>query len=98
MTCDVSELIRAANEISKLSPSETDRLFQRAAATIGDYREQIAYSERNINDLSQGDIVFELTIMAAYRFVPTREDVAMILEVVKVMEGVQGAARQETET
>lgn len=46
MTCDVSELIRAANEISKLSPSETDRLLQRAAATIRDYREQIAYSER----------------------------------------------------
>lgn len=61
----ISGLIRAANEAPKLTREETVRLLQRAAATIRDYREQIAHSGSPANDPGEGDIVFELTIMAA---------------------------------
>lgn len=82
----ISELIRAANETSKLTLSETARLLQRAAATIRDYREQIAYSDSIANDPSQGDIVFELTIMAAsIDLLPPEKVSAKILEAAAVM-------------
>ena len=60
----ISELIRAANEISKMTPAETARLLQRAAASIQEYREQITSSYSPANDAGEGDIVFELTVMA----------------------------------
>lgn len=82
----MSELIHAANETSTLLPSETARLLQRAAATIRDYREQIAYSQSSANDPSQGDIVFELTIMAAsIDLFPPEKVSAIILEAAEVV-------------
>jgi hypothetical protein len=61
----ISELARAANEIAKLTPTETTRLMQRAAASIRDYRDEIAFSGTPANDTGQGDIVFELNAMAS---------------------------------
>ncbi|MBA8910840.1 hypothetical protein [Aminobacter ciceronei] len=61
----ISELIRAANEISKMTPAEAARLLQRAAASIREYRQQITSSYSPTNDAGQVDIVFELTVMAA---------------------------------
>lgn len=52
----------------------------------GNFREQIAYSERKISDPSQGDTVFELTIMVApIDLFPPEKVSAMILEAAEVM-------------
>src|SRR5690606_17831016 len=59
----ISELIRAANEMQRLSQFERGRLMERAAATIRDYREQIAYSDAPANDTGPGDIAFDLADM-----------------------------------
>ena len=82
----ISELIRAANETSKLTPTGTTRLLLRAAATIRDYREQIAYSESPANVPGQGDIVFDLTTMAsAVELFPAATVSAMLLEAAEVI-------------
>lgn len=82
----ISELIRATNESSKLTPTETARLLHRAAATIRDYRQQVAYSGSIANDPSQGDIVFELTVVAAsIDLFPPEKVSALLLEAVKII-------------
>jgi hypothetical protein len=48
----ISELIGAANEVSNLTREETERLLQRAAATLRDFG-------------GHNQLVFELTVMAA---------------------------------
>lgn len=58
----ISELIRDANEIHRLSMPERCRMLQRAAATIRDYREQIAFSDAPAND-TPGDIASDLAAM-----------------------------------
>ena len=51
-TAFVSELIRAANEIEKLTPSEVSRLLDRSVATIRDMREQAGVAgNRRTNDV-----------------------------------------------
>ena len=51
-TAFVSELIRAANEVEKLTPSEVSRLLDRAVATIRDMREQTGVAgNRRTNDV-----------------------------------------------
>lgn len=56
----ISELIRAANEVERLSTFERRRLMDRAAATIRDYREQIAFSGAPANDTGPEDIASDL--------------------------------------
>jgi hypothetical protein len=79
MTVFIAELIRAANETSKLSPIETARLLRRAAASIRDSRERI--EARSPTHDPGHDIVFELTVMASSIDLFPREKVAaMFLE------------------
>lgn len=59
----ISELIRAANEMGRITEIERGRLMTRAAWTIRDYRESIAYSEAPDNDSGAGDIAFDLASM-----------------------------------
>lgn len=85
-TSFISELIRAANESSKLTPAETARLLHRAAATIRDYRQQVAFSGSMANEPGQGDIVFELTVMAAsIGLFPPEKVSALLLEAVEII-------------
>lgn len=82
----VSELIRAANETQRLSHFERGRLMDRAAATIRDYREQIAYSDAPANDSGPGDIAFDLADMGRTPEVFTAAEVsAKLLEAVEVI-------------
>ena len=60
----ISELIRAANDVEKLTKLERARLLQRAAATIRVYRDEINYSETPANDGGPDDIVYCLNEMA----------------------------------
>ncbi|MBE1206233.1 hypothetical protein [Aminobacter carboxidus] len=61
----IIELTYAADKASTLTPNETARLLQQAAATIRNYRQQVGHSETPANDCSQGDIVFDLLAMAS---------------------------------
>lgn len=56
----ISELIRAANEIDKLTMIERATLLRRAAATIRDLRDEINYFDTPANDTGPGDVVFDL--------------------------------------
>jgi hypothetical protein len=76
----VSELIRAANEVSKLTRDETVRLLQRAAATLRDYG-------------GHDHLVFELTVMAAsIDFFSPQKVSAMLLEAAEVIKAARGTA------
>lgn len=82
----ISELIRAVNETQRLDPFERGRLIERAAATIRDYREQIAYSDAPANDTGPGDIAYDLADMARAPDVFTAAEVsAKLLEAVEVI-------------
>lgn len=82
----ISELIRAANETQRLSQFERGRLMERAAATIRDYREQIAYSDSPANDTGPGDIASDLASMGRTPEVFTAAEVsAKLLEAVEVI-------------
>lgn len=82
----ISELIRAANETQRLSMFERGRLMERAAATIRDYREQIAYSDSPANDTGPGDIASDLVSMGRTPEVFTAAEVsAKLLEAVEVI-------------
>ncbi|MCX8572984.1 hypothetical protein [Aminobacter sp. MET-1] len=92
----ISDLLRAANEISKLTRPEMARLLLRAANTIRDYREQIALSGGATHDLSQDDIVFELNAMAsAIDIFPAEKVSAMLLEAVQVMKACKADLAQK---
>lgn len=57
----ISELIRAANEVERLTPSEVSRLLDRSVDTIRDMREQAGVeSSRRAND-----VVIDLGIASA---------------------------------
>ncbi|WP_106726792.1 hypothetical protein [Pseudaminobacter soli (ex Li et al. 2025)] len=58
----LSDLIRAANRPDDLCNFERDKLLERAAETISDYRE--ALNSVPTNNLGSGDIVFDLYSMA----------------------------------
>lgn len=58
----VSDLIRAANKLDKLSSFERHKLLARAAETISNYRETLNFTPTN--NLGSGDIVFDLYAMA----------------------------------
>lgn len=82
----ISELIRAANETQRLSQHERGRLMARAAATIRDYREQIAYSDAPANDTGRGDIAFDLADMGRNSELFTAGEVsAKLLEAVETI-------------
>jgi hypothetical protein len=84
-TAFIAELIRAANEPSKLSHIEAILLLRRTAASIRDSRDQVAFRS-SADDPGQGDIVFELTIMATSIDLFPREKVAaMLLEAAQVL-------------
>ncbi|WP_018428250.1 hypothetical protein [Hoeflea sp. 108] len=92
----ISELIRTANEISKLTRPEMARMLQRAANTIRDYREQIAFSGGPAHDLTQDDIVFELNAMAsAIDLFPAEKVSAMLLEAVEVMKACKAQIEEK---
>nr|WP_246810680.1 hypothetical protein [Ensifer sp. ENS09] len=60
-TAFVSELIRAANEVEKLTPSEVSRLLDRSVATIRDMREQAGVA----GNRRKNDVVINLGIASA---------------------------------
>jgi acyl-CoA reductase-like NAD-dependent aldehyde dehydrogenase len=86
----ISELIRAANEVPKLTMAERARLLQRAAATIRDYRDEINYSETPANDENQEDVVYFLNEAACFvdDFSDT-EFAETILEAIAVIQAAQ---------
>ena len=82
----ISELLRAANEVARLTNPERARLLRRAAVTIRDYRDEINFSGAPTNDSGPGDIVSDLHAMAKTIDVFPAHDVsAKILEAVDVM-------------
>ncbi len=60
-TAFVSELIRAANEVEKLTPSEVSRLLDRSVDTIRDMREQAGVA----GNMRTNDVVINLGIASA---------------------------------
>lgn len=92
----ISELIRTANEIPKLTRPEMARLLQRAANTIRDYREQIASSGSLAHDTEQDDIVFDLNAMAsAIDLFPADKVSAMLLRSVEVMKAYKAQIEEK---
>lgn len=92
----ISELIRAANETQRLSQFERGRLMERAAATIRDYREQIAYSDSPANDTGPGDIASDLASMGRTPEVFTAAEVsAKLLEAVEVIKTLRVLAEEK---
>jgi hypothetical protein len=82
----ISQLLRAANEVPRLTNAERARLLRRAATTIRDYRDKINFSDAPTNDSGPGDIVSELHAMARRIDVFSAHDVSgKILEAVDVM-------------
>lgn len=82
----ISELIRAANEVDRLTKRERAGLLNRAALTIREYREQIAFSGTPANDGHEGDIVVDLREMARLIDVFSADEVAeQLLEAVSVI-------------
>lgn len=75
----VSELIRAANETSRLTKPERARLLQRAAATLRDYRYQINYSETPANDGGPDDAAHDWSEMARLIDLFSAEEVSTAL-------------------
>ncbi len=57
----IAELIRAANQIEKLSAQEKNRLLERAATVIPELREQIGIPTTR----TAGDAVVEIQVVAA---------------------------------
>ena len=93
----IVELVRAANEVDRLTENETSRLLQRAAATIRDYRELI--DDPVAPNGSDNDIVFELNSMAsAVDLFPKEAISAMILEAAEIMKSYKSllASRRQT--
>ncbi|WP_181257368.1 hypothetical protein [Pseudaminobacter soli (ex Li et al. 2025)] len=63
----ILELMRAANELPKLTMAARAHLLQRAAATIRDYRDEINPSETPANGTSnQEDVVYFLNEAAGF--------------------------------
>lgn len=94
-TAFIVELVRAANEVDRLTENETSRLLQRAAATIRDYREII--DDPAAANGFDNDIVFELNSMAsAIDLFPKETISAMILEAAEIMKSYKAllAARR----
>lgn len=92
----ISELIRAANETQRLSMFERGRLMERAAATIRDYREQIAYSDSPANDTGPGDIASDLASMGRTPEVFTAAEVsAKLLEAVEVIKTLRALMEEK---
>ncbi|HEV7417361.1 MAG TPA: hypothetical protein VGN98_14490 [Tianweitania sediminis] len=85
----ISELIRAANEVERLTRPERQRLLERAAATIEDLREQFGYIGAPVRN-STGDVVQVLRAMAR---VPTaydaREVTDILLDAAKIIRELQ---------
>jgi hypothetical protein len=60
-TAFIAELIRAANEVEKLTPGEVSRLLDRAADTIRDMRDQVGVA----SNWRAKDVVIDLGIASA---------------------------------
>ncbi|MEP9387724.1 hypothetical protein [Mesorhizobium sp. KR9-304] len=74
----ISELIRAANEIERLTKAERARLLERAATTIRDFREQL-----DAEPPAEADLVEDLRSMVeTIDLHGAKEVAAMILEAV----------------
>lgn len=86
----VSELIRAANEVERLTKFERTRLLRRAASTIKAHRDEIDYSETPANDMGPGDIVFDLESMASIvEIFPSTKVSAAMLEAVECIKAAR---------
>ncbi|MDH6234503.1 hypothetical protein M2281_005121 [Mesorhizobium soli] len=87
----ITELIRAAIEVPKLTMSERARLLHRAAATIGDIRDEINYSEKPANDTGDPeDIAYLLNEAAGFVDEFTDAELAeTILETVEIIMAAQ---------
>lgn len=82
----ISELIRAANEIEKLTPLERTRLFQRSATTLRDLRHEIGMSGMPANDGRNTDVAFRLSEYGRLSDTLTDEEVSRgLLEAVEVL-------------
>jgi hypothetical protein len=80
----ISELVRAANEIDRLTKDERARLMRRASATIRDMREKIDCSDAPANDNNPLDIAIELREMARLSFMFKPSEIAQ-----KMLEGAE---------
>jgi len=91
----ISELIRAANEVHRLTGIERARLLRRAASTIHDYRFQIAFFKTPANDPGKGEIVHDLHAMADTINAFTSHEVSALLldsaEVIRACRILQNA-------
>ena len=87
----ISELIRAANEIGRVTKPERAKLLQRASATIRDYQDEINYSETPANDPGgPDDIVHCLNEMARLIESYSAEEVAeTLMEAVGVIKAAK---------
>ena len=65
----ISELVRAANEVERLTGYERQRLFERAVATIKDMRETIGIPSAQ----ADADKIVQLQFMVAIRGVRARD-------------------------
>lgn len=80
----ISELLRAANEVDRLTVLERARLLRLAASTIKAYRDQIDHSGTPANDTGPGDVVFDLESVAGIvEIFPADKISAAILEAVE---------------
>lgn len=73
----IPELLRAANEVDKLTRPEAAKLMRRAAATIRDLRALVAASGRRPREKT--DIVFRLDEMARIVDVLPSADISQVL-------------------
>jgi hypothetical protein len=89
-------LLRAANEVDRLTKTERARLLRRAAATIKAYRDEIDYSETPANDTGPGDIVFDLNSMASIvEIFPSAKVSAATLRAIEVVKAA-GCCRRRS--
>ncbi|WP_106727345.1 hypothetical protein, partial [Pseudaminobacter soli (ex Li et al. 2025)] len=86
----VSELLRAANEVARLTVSERARLLQRAAATIRDCRDEIGSPETPADDIGDlEDIVYCLN--EAANLVDESTDAEVAETLVEAIGAIQAA-------
>lgn len=84
----ISELIRAANEVDKLTKIERARLLRRASYTIRDQREQIGLSRSAANERGPEDVASDLMEVARLIEIFSAAEIAnFMLEAVEVIKG-----------
>jgi hypothetical protein len=90
----IAELVRAANEVEKLSEDECARLLNVASLTILDCRDQVGVDQDSTN---QGRVSDFLTLSGAIPLVPDEEIKAALLEAAGIIRHLHIALDTRTE-